>query len=580
MSWGFFLFFLMVFVSGSAEDKFPAPIRLNQVGFYPQSSKLAIVEGAAGMNFQVKEVLSGKVVFEGRLGEVRVNPWSGKQTRTADFSRLNAPGFYQLVMADGGSSHDFKIGEAVHKKLAIGAMKAFYYQRASMELVPNYAGKWARKAGHPDTDVRIHSSAISPGRPENTSISTSGGWYDAGDYNKYIVNSGITMGTLLSLLEDYPEFSKQISTHIPESSNRLPDLLDEILWNLRWMITMQDPTDGGVYHKQTNTSFDPTIMPEQATRLRYVVQKSTAATLDFAAVMAQSARVIQLYESDLPGLADSCRSAALKAWRWAKANPGVYYKQGEMNQKFTPAITTGEYGDQSLGDEWLWAATELFLVTGDKRYLPVINLNQSVPMPIPGWNQVEPLACYSLMRLGESSLEQARLARAKILLLADRLIQDVERQPYETVMGQQAGDFRWGSSSVAANQGVLLLQAYRLTGNRNYLEGALSNLDYLLGRNATGYSFVTGFGSKQVMHPHHRISMADQVVEPVPGLLSGGPNAGKQDKCATYPSNFPEESFTDDDCSYASNEIAINWNAPLVYLVVALGAEFQKLIHE
>jgi len=117
---------------------------------------------------------------------------------------------------------------------------------------------------------------------------------------------------------------------------------------------------------------------------------------------------------------------------------------------------------------------------------------------------------------------------------------------------------------------VALLQTYRLTNDKKYLEGALSNMDYLLGRNATGYSFITGHGDKTPMHPHHRPSVADGIEEPVPGLLSGGPNPGQQDGCEGYPSNIPDESFVDADCSYASNEIAINWNAPLVYLLGAM----------
>jgi len=124
---------------------------------------------------------------------------------------------------------------------------------------------------------------------------------------------------------------------------------------------------------------------------------------------------------------------------------------------------------------------------------------------------------------------------------------------------------------VAANQGILLVQAYRLTKEKKYLNAALSNLDYLLGRNATGFSYVTGFGKKTPMHIHHRPSEADGIEEPVPGLLAGGPNPGMQDKCK-YASSIPDEAYTDDVCSYASNEVAINWNAPLVYLCGAVEA--------
>lgn len=584
MRWRVLLFLLMVMVSGSSTFKeVPSErIHLNQIGFYPESPKVAVIKGNTSQDFLVKEVLSGKVVFRGKLGEVRKNQFSVKITRIADFTELKIPGQYRLALADGNVSPVFKIEKNVHRSLAIGALKGFYYQRASTPLLTVHAGKWARNAGHPDDKVLIHGSAVSTIRPKDVIISSPRGWYDAGDYNKYIVNSGITMATLLSLLEDYPEFCKGLSTNIPESTNQLPDLLDEVLWNLRWMLTMQDPSDGGVYHKLTNASFDPTIMPERATRSRYVVQKGTAATLDFAAVMAQSARVVRQYKKQLPGLADSCKTAAIKAWGWAKNNPAVYYRQSEINKKFSPAITTGEYGDQNIDDEWIWAATELYILTGNPTYLSKIQIDKSAPMPIPTWNQVKPLAYYSLVKSAKAvesnATQKSQLAKEDILLCADNLLNGIEKQPYRVVMGKDPTDFRWGSSSVAANQGIVLLYAYRLTHNEKYLDAALGNLDYLLGRNATGYSFVTGFGSKSVMHPHHRVSMADGIKEPVPGLLSGGPNAGKQDKCASYTSNYPDESFTDDDCSYASNEIAINWNAPLVYLVVALEAEFGKLV--
>ena len=162
----------------------------------------------------------------------------------------------------------------------------------------------------------------------------------------------------------------------------------------------------------------------------------------------------------------------------------------------------------------------------------------------------------------------AEQARARIVAGADSLLAPIGVHPYRTAMGATARDFVWGSSGVAANQGMLLIAAYRLTGEPRYLHGAVDNLDYLLGRNPTGYSFLTGFGDRTPMHPHHRPSEADGVDAPVPGWLSGGPNPGRQDRCE-YPSTVPALSFSDDVCSYASNEIAINWNAPLVYLAVA-----------
>lgn len=564
-----------------AQEPLADVIRLNQVGFYPNATKLAAVVGDTPGKFEVMTPDLKKVVFTGTLSDTRTDAISGKTTRLADFSTFTQAGTYVIVVPGTGHSYPFVIRPDVFRSVAIGAIKGFYYQRTDIELLPKYAGQWARPAGHPDTRVLIHPSAASAGRPAGTVISSPRGWYDAGDYNKYIVNSGITMGTLLSLCEDFPDYVKALNTNIPESDNQLPDVLDEALWNLRWMLTMQDPGDGGVYHKLTNPSFDGMIMPDKATKDRYVVAKGITATLDFAAVMAQATRVLKPYSRQVPGLADSCLAAAVKAWGWAKANPTVAYNQRDMNTNFDPDVSTGGYEDRNAADEWIWAAAELYATTKDDSYYTAVNLFPDARTPLPNWGQVRTLGYYTLLRLGNSLTATGKkdlpLLKQRLTSMADSLIGGVDKQAFGTVMGKSARDFGWGSSSEAANQGIALIQAYRFTDSPNraaYLRYALGNLDYLLGRNAVGYSFLTGFGSKYPMHPHHRPSVADGIAEPVPGLLSGGTNAraAQQDKCAGYTTTVADEVYLDADCSYASNEIAINWNAPLVYLAAALEA--------
>lgn len=553
-------------------------VRMNQVGFYPAAPKVAVVASNAADAFEVKDAKSGKTVLKGKLGAVRTSQHSGKHTRLADFSGLRKPGSYVIEIAGLGKSAPFSIGSRVHRDVAEASLKALYYQRASIEIPEKYAGKWTRAAGHPDDKVLIHASAVSEGRPENTVISSARGWYDAGDYNKYIVNSGITMGTLLSLYEDYPLYFEDFNTNIPESNNGVPDLLDEVVWNLRWMLTMQDPADGGVYHKLTNPRFDGMIMPDAAKNPRYVVQKGTAATLDLVAVMAQASRIFKSFDNKFPGLADSCTTAAVKGWQWAEKHPDVLYNQEAMNRQFDPDVVTGAYGDRSVKDEWIWAACEMFTLTGKPDYLKNIDLELQQPFALPTWSQVKALGYYTLLRPHYNVVADPKVLDAvkkNLFAYVDGLLIDLEKQPYHTVMGKVPQDYAWGSSSVAANQGIALLQGYRLTKDQKYISAALGNLDYLLGRNATGYCFLTGFGSRRVMHPHHRLSIADGVVDPIPGLLSGGPNPGQQDKCAGYPNRFADESFTDSDCSYASNEIAINWNAPMVYLAAALEASMK-----
>ena len=549
-------------------------IYINQVGFYPASQKAAIVVGATTGKFEVENAATGETVYEGDLSEPRKASFSDYLAQTANFSELTSPGTYVVKTGDM-ESYPFEIKEDVLQEVTKASVKGFYFQRMSTELPEQYAGKWARKAGHPDTEVYVHPSAATEERPEGTVISASKGWYDAGDYNKYIVNSGITMGTMLSAYEDFPEYYRQLELNIPESGNEVPDLLDEVLWNLRWMLTMQD-TDGGVYHKLTTAKFEGMVMPENATNKRWVVQKGTGATLDFAAVTAQASRVFRQFENQFPGLADSCLTASKLAWQWAQENPEVLYRQEEMNNQFDPDVSTGAYGDGSVSDEFIWAASELYVTTSDEAYYAAVEMFPDDNMPLPSWGNVRLLGYYTLARFGEQLTGQAKQGlpalKEKLIAFGDTLIAGTDERAWQTVMGRSARDFAWGSSSVAANQGIALIQAYRLSGDKKYLQYAMTNVDYLLGRNATGFSFVTGFGDKSPMHPHHRPSVADGIEEPVPGLLSGGPNPGQQDNCPGYPSKIPDESFTDEDCSYASNEIAINWNAPLVYLLGAVEA--------
>lgn len=557
-------------------------IKLNQLGFYPNAEKIAVATGEVSSNqFYVLALPSHDTVYKASLQDTLSSKWSSAITRIARFSAVKKPGKYVIYIPGAGNSYPFTISKDALHPVAVASLKGFYYQRLSMPLEAQHAGKWARVAGRPDDKVLIHPSAASDKRPAGTIISTPGGWLDAGDYNKYIVNSGITMGTLLSAYEDFPKYFNTLKTNIPESKDAIPDILNEVLYNLRWMLTMQDPNDGGVYNKCTDAAFDGMVMPDVTTLPRYAVQKGTAATLDFAAVTAQAARILKAYNKQLPGLADSCKAAAIKAWQWAQQNPNMSYNQGTINNKFEPKILTGGYGDGNFKDEWFWAACELLVTTNDKQYADTVKQRWTDTLLLPSWNNVKALGLYTLLR-HKSAFKNIKGityndAKMRLVKFAQRLISDGGDKAYQTTMGSSRWEFIWGSNSVAMNQSIVLINTWFVTKKDEYLDEALKNLDYVLGRNATGYCFVTGIGTKTTMHPHHRPSVADGIDEPVPGLLAGGPNPGQQDRCTGYPSKMPAESYVDADCSYASNEIAINWNAPLVYVANAIEALQLKL---
>ena len=547
-------------------------VHVNQVGFAPSWPKTAVVVADAATRFVVLSADGRDTAFRGTLTPAQ--PWapSGEVVQRAEFGALTRPGRYVVAVEGVGRSDPFTIGPAAAREVARASIKAFYYQRVSTDLPAVYAGRWARAAGHPDTAVLVHPSAASAGRPAGTRISSPGGWYDAGDYNKYVVNSGISTYTLLAVADEYPAYAAALDVNIPESRNALPDVLDEALWNLRWMRTMQDPADGGVYHKLTNAEFDPFVMPAAARTPRYVVQKGTAATLDFAATAAHAALVVRRFPRALPGLADSLTREAVAAWTWARQHPDSIYDQDRINAHTAPPIRTGTYGDTHVQDEFRWAAAELYLATKQDSFL-VASAPLAAPTPeVPSWGSVAMLGVYSLAgRRGElpAGFDTAALVQ-RVVAPARTLAARARGSAYGVAMDTR--DFIWGSNAVAANQGMLLLEAYRLTRDSTFRDVAIATLDYLLGRNPTGYAFVTGFGARSPMFPHHRPSASDGIVEPVPGFLVGGPNPGQQDGCRGYTTRIPALSYLDSTCAYAANEVAINWNAPLVYLAVGVEA--------
>lgn len=572
------LVFSLISCATFAQDK--ENIRLNQVGYYPSADKNAIVVDSVAKTFAVYNATTNEKVYSGDLKPMGVWEYSGEYAQKADFSKVTQVGTYYIKVDGVGQSHPFAIANQAHLGIGKASLRFFYYQRACIDLPVEHAGKWARKAGHTaqDGNAVVHSSAATAERPEGTKFYSGKGWYDAGDYNKYIVNSGIATYQLLALYEQYPKFFDTLNLNIPESKNSTPDLLDEILWNVRWMLTMQDK-DGGVYHKLTNTNFDGSIMPEKATNTRYAIMKTTAATLDFSAVMSVVSRVYRKYDKKL---ADSCLAASIKAYQWASKNKNVLFNQPAMNQKFNPDINTGAYDDNNVTDEFQWAAIELYIATGKSRYFEDANIEFTLRtnFELPNWQKVNTLGLYSLVQNRDNLPEEIKptvdMVKEKIISMA-ATIQKYQQSKSEfgIAMGEKGWNFNWGSNSVATNQGMLLMQAYRLTGEKAYFNAALSNLDYILGRNGTGYCYVSGFGGKPVMNPHHRPSESDDIVEPVPGMIAGGPNPGQEDArdCAgKYTSSLPAKSYIDVQCSYASNEVAINWNAPAAFLILSIEA--------
>ena len=566
----------------------PNPIRVNQVGYYPTAEKTATIEKSGyAKSYEIKDKATGKTVWKGKALRTAVSPISGKERAIIDFSSITTPGEY--IIKAGKYTQTFAVKDHAFAEVAKAGMKAFYLQRASVLILTEHAGEYARPMGHADTQVMVHPSAATNKRPAGTIINSAGGWYDAGDYNKYIVNSAFSIGLLLSAYEMNSAYFNAMDLNIPESKNNIPDFLDEIMVNLQWMLTMQDPDDGGVYHKMTTPNFEAFVMPTECHQQRYVVQKTTAAALDFAATMALASRIYKQYPEYKTWSEEALKKAEY-AYEWAKKNPTVYYLQNEMNKQYEPAINTGAYDDNNVDDEFRWASIEIASANADittlkdmKTTMQSLNPGQKLNLPV--WGEVSMMPTYGMIgylnMAGYLDLMKQRMGRmidSHIYDFLGKYLAEVPTSCYNAPYGNSATDFQWGGNAeVCCGRGFAMLYAYRVTGLDKYLKGALEIADYLLGRNATGYCYVTGFGSFSPQHPHQRLSAADGIDAPLPGFLVGGPNPGKQDAeyCKSYTSDYADECYADDLGSYASNEIAINWNASLVAFLAWLDAEMK-----
>jgi endoglucanase len=362
---------------------------------------------------------------------------------------------------------------------------------------------------------------------------------------------------MLLLHEQYPEIIENVGLNIPETGNGIIDLWDELKYELDWIQTMQDD-DGGVFFKLTALGFGGFIMPEAYDLDRYIIGKGTASSLDFAAVLAQASR---LYKDIDPQWSAKALEASKKAFIWAEQNDNIPFKNPED-------VSTGQYGDDEFSDDFFWAASELYLATKENKYKVAIKkYEQEYKHQLAdSWkNFVRNVGFHSLLE-NKDQLDQemsASLVKGHTLL-ADDILEKIDQHPYRIALD----NFGWGSNSDILNQAYILCVAHKITGDEKYLIGAEQITDYIFGKNATGYCFLTGFGSKKVMFPHHRPSGADSIADPVPGFIAGGPNHDRQDASEVeYTSEFPAKAYMDVEASYASNEVCLNWNAPAVYVL-------------
>ncbi len=639
-------------------------ISVNQVGYFTNLDKKATLGDNAGggkeeskinlgnnpLDFDLVDA-NGNTVYSGKTVPKGFDKDSKDNVHVLDFSDFTTPGTYSLKCGNA-VSFSFEIGDDLYSKkghdLLTNAMNYYYQNRSGINIDGAYItsrddekSSLAHIGGHnPDMAyvqpkwVKSYSGVFDGDKKYQ--IDGTGGWYDAGDHGKYVVNGGVSVWTLQNIYErtvaqgNTTKFADGSGTVVvPDAGNGAPDILDEARVELDWMMKMvvssKDPAwgkyEGLVYHKLhdhkwTGLATRPYDYVDQWGTTRIVKPPTFAATLNFVACAAQAARLWEQYDKSY---SNSLIAAAKKSYE-AYLKHKYDYTPSEANNDtslYAPmdqAIGGGAYGDTEVRDDAYWAACELYATTGESKYYDDIKGYSKafeVVTYIEGgenngsfgsfnWGNTGSLGSISLY-LNQDGVQAADLTKIKSSLAsaADTYVAEENAQgygvPYKTAkftdpvnIGYddngnliEIDGYEWGSNSFVINNAMVMAYAYDETGDTKYLNGVSTAMDYLLGRNPLSFSYVTGYGTYTLERPHHRYwsqELDPEFPEAPDGILSGGPGSGMQDPYIGglgYVRGLlaPQRCYVDSIEAWSVNEITINWNAPLVWVASFLQDE-------
>ncbi len=570
-------------------------VRVNQVGYLPDGPKRATLVTDATAPVAWSLLSDGEAVAEGTSTPRGVDPTAGLNVHTIDFGAVSEPGVYTLV-AEGETSYEFAVDVDIYQQLRYDALNYFYLARSGIDIDAAIVGEeYAREAGHVNDPERTRTDSANRGDYGvgcqdpvdfmagwtcDYTLDAPGGWYDAGDHGKYVVNGGIAVSQLLGTYErtiTSPTAAAGAldddTLNLPETGNDVPDALDEARWELEWMLRMQvpagQPLAGMVHHKLHDDGWTGLpLLPADDPQERELHRPSTAATLNLAAVAAQGARLWAAYDGEF---ADELLGAARTAWTAALQTPDLHAPAEDGNDG------GGAYDDTNVGDEFYWAAAELFLSTGDQEFEDHVLASEYNNADIWSPSGMDWKATAALGRLDlatvSSDIPGREAIRASVVAGADRYLAWQAAQPFGSAYpGTAEGLYEWGSNSMVLNNQIVVATAFDLTGDDRYRAAVLESMDYLLGRNALNNSYVTGYGDVYSENQHSRWfahSLNPELPKPPVGSIAGGPNSSIQDPVAQAVFGgecVPQFCYLDDIQSWSTNEITINWNSALSWV--------------
>lgn len=532
----------------NAAGKCPFRIFVNQSGYYPDSRKVAV------MNFPCEsfQIVDSKGIckYQGKAIRFGYDKNAGDTVYLADFSDFSKKGTYRVVSLDETSAK-FCISESVYDGVFHDITKAFYYLRCGCGLDEKYAGVYRHE--------KCHTSSAMLYDDQKTKLDVTGGWHDAGDYGRYVTAGSCAVAHLLYAYKMFPSVFDNKQLNIPESD--LPDLLAECRCELEWLMKMQRE-DGGVYHKVTTMRHAPFVMPEDDREPLYLFAVSSMATADCGAVCALASKIYEPYDKEF---SLQLKTIAERSCSWLEQHPEFIGFQNPDD------CNTGEYGEDNDNSNRFWIYAEMYALTSDKKYHDSMlkALGKEFPLTAMGYAEMGGLGAlaYLLCRQETDSVLKEQFA-THFHCEAKRLKAVADNCGYGCAM--EESDFTWGSNMTLMAHGMIFAISDYLMKDNAYRNYVTAQLDYLLGVNPTGYSYVTGIGEFCCNDPHLRPAHADGINECIPGMVSGGPNRTPCDPDAEIliPKGTPPmKCYADVMGCYSLNEITIYWNSPTVFVL-------------
>jgi endoglucanase len=559
-------------------------VRVNQLGYLPGGPKQAtlISDAQDPVPFAIRD-REGAVVYTGfsRPWSARPEPTSGLNVHVLDFSGLAMQGADFRIESAHQSSHPFEVTNSIYDRLRADALGFFYLMRSGTPILDNVAPGYGRPAGHAGRPPNLGDSAVPawtgvearrlyPGWRCTGTFDVSGGWYDAGDYGKYVTSGGIAAWQLLSTLD----LLRRSDSSLP--IREFADLIRrECRWQLDWLMRMQvppgDPLSGLAFHRVHGTQWSP--MPGRAHEdptQRVLHRPSTAATLHLAAVAAKGARLFHAVD---PAYTGTLLQVARTAYQAARRHPHLIAPDDHAR------FGGGPYPDDELGDDFYWAAVELWLTTDEEFYREEVlssAAHEADAFHTAGFDfdQVTAVGQLDLALIGRHPVDFDRVIET-LQLGADRLLELQRHQPWGQPYAPAEG-WHWGSNGRILNNLVVLAVAHLVSGGSHYADAVSTGMDYLLGRNALGQSYITGYGTDYSCHQRARQFGHDldpALPPPPPGALVGGANSQPSPDFPYDPRLLglpPQCCYLDEPTSEVTNDICIRWNAPLVWVATYL----------